>query len=398
LARRPHETGAAHAPALSDAGIDPRACAAPGANAGARYSAPRRELELRSHDAIWLSVALCVHGLAYLLSAHSGKGERTAEDDTVLTAILLEPDQAAPAEAALEARPAEPSDRATARADRVASVETSRLAPALPETAPTGAETDVPSPTPSGSAPPLEPSAPPGLAGMSNDALGLGTRNVLMGSFLDGGAPHGGEQPGDDERANVAPGIEASLRDALHDHDVAMGYGSGGPLIGPAEELTRASETPWNSTATFEVSADANGQITAVRLVDVTEGWGPWQRVAGNLLGALHDRKLRVPSRGKGMVVLLQVASKRALPSGASPRYEARVGPHPAPKPGDPAPNAQQVEVLKGSTTEDTKSKDDDAVRAPNVIDILSAPFDLSDLGARPMRSVHARVLREKAL
>jgi hypothetical protein len=357
----------------------------------------RRELELRTHDAIWLSVALCVHGLAYLLSAHAGGGERTAEDDTILTAILLEPsDEATPVETTIEAPPAGESDRALARADRVASVETSRLAPALPETAPTGAE-PAPSSTP-GSVQ-LEPSAPQGLAGMSNDALGLGTRNVLMGSFLDGGAPRGGEQRGGDESTNVAPGIEASLRDALHDHDVALGYGSGGPLIGPAEELTRASETPWNSTATFEVSADANGQITAVRLVDVTEGWGPWQRVAGNLLGALHDRKLRIPARGKGMIVTLQVASKRALPSGASLHYEARVGPRPSPKPGDAPPSAQQVEVLKGaSKTEDTNSKDDNAVSAPSVIDLVTTPFDLSDLGARPMRSVHARVLREKAL
>jgi hypothetical protein len=305
----------------------------------------------------------------------------------------------------------------------VAALDTSRTAAsaATPgEELPVDSDSGAPSPA-AGGLGTLEPSGPTGLAGLSNDALGLGTRNVLMGSFLDGGAGGGRDRGGGDEGVNVAPGIQASLRDALHDQDVAMGLGSGGPLIGPAEEATRTSDTPWDSNATFEVSADANGQITAVRVVSVSEGWGLWERVAGNILAALRTQKLRVPAHGKGMIVFLQVASKRALPSGASPRYQARAGdpaelariarelapaPNASASPGAVAANGpQHVEILKPNPkVEDANPKDDNAVnmRIPdqraNGADIVSVPFDLSDIGARPARSVHARVLREKVL
>ena len=365
-------------------------------------------------------MALSVHALAFVLSARPLIGGRTAPDDGQVTAIDIEPST----ETALEREATDDArllpgatGRAPARDERmaVAALDTSRTAAAgaTPgEEMPTDSDAGATSPAPGGLGT-LELAGPTGLAGLSNDALGLGTRNVLMGSFLDGGAAGGRDRGGGDEGVNVAPGIQASLRDALHDQDVAMGLGSGGPLIGPAEEATRTSDTPWDSNATFEVSADANGQITAVRVVSVSEGWGLWERVAGNILAALQTQKLRVPAHGKGMIVLLQVASKRALPSGASPRYQARAlarDPAPAPNasagPSTVAANGPpHVEILKlNPKVEDANPKDDSAVnmRIPdqraNGTDIVAVPFDVSDIGARPARSVHARVLREKVL
>jgi hypothetical protein len=375
---------------------------------------------VRAREAVWPAAALGIHVLVFVLApsrpaADDGHAAGQRADDVALeiaTEIAEVP--SAPPPPPGEAAPS-PRDRAT-----VALLEAARARAAADAPEP-GEGEPAEAPAAATGIPGLEPAPPHGLEGLSNDALGLGTRNALLAGMLDAGAG-GAELARREGGDNVAPGIEASLHDALRDGDVAAGYGAGGPLIGPAEDAARASDTPWNSSATFEVSADASGVITAVHLVDASQAWGPWEKVAARLLGAMRERKLRVPSRGKGVVVTLQVTSHSALPSGAPARYDGNVAdpselrriakdlvpsrPASAPAPSaTTADRAQHVDMLKPAPrVEDATPQADNAVnlRIPkdraSGVDVLRIPFDMSDIGQRPARSVHARVLRERTL
>jgi len=357
-------------------------------------------------------LALGIHGLAMVLLPFDRA--RDAETPSASPAFevaldeFLEPPPLEPLAAALEAAPASAEARRDARNSREPA-----LAPRSSSEAPSATPGEIVEPGPS---PASEPAPSPGLTGLSNDTLGIGGRNVMLGGMLDGG---GGRENG--PIGNVAPGIQASISDAIHEHDVDLGLAAGGVLLAPAEDVVRASETPWNSTATIEVTTDAAGEVTSVRVVDVTEAWGVWEHVAADILGAIHGRKIKVRARGHGLVVTLQVASRRSLPSGASPRVEARAGDPKelqrivrdlVPKPAASAPAAEapppaaaaRVDLLKPDPkTEAANPKNDSAInihlpeQRGNAVTALGGTFDLSDIGARPARSVHARVLRERS-
>jgi hypothetical protein len=225
-----------------------------------------------------------------------------------------------------------------------------------------------------GSATALEPapasSAPmdfslPGSGRLTADQLGLGRRNVFLGAFSenarDSGTPAGASTAPDGTQ-NVAPGIRQSMRTALEEHDHELGfYDVGGATVGVAESVARPSDTPADSTAIFEITADAEGNVTSVTLVDATQGRTAWEPVAASLASALRAKRLAM--RGHpGAVITLEVSSRWALPSGA---------------------RAGHAVNTTGASPTDTGLA-------------VAGNFDLSDIGARAARSVHARILHER--
>lgn len=360
-----------------------------------------------------MAVAMAGHALGLALIEGIPLPSRGADADATLTDIVVESPAVPSAEAAPEARPPD-------EGSQVAMV----YAPRAP------AELRQTSPEPSTSGEPTEITAPPepgsgALRGLSNDALGIGSRNVFVGGTWPAG-PEASAHPGGSR--NVAPGIQQSLSDALRDNDTALGLGSGGALVGQLEEATRSGDTPWDSSATFEVFADASGHVTQIRIAGVSEALEDWKKVARALLAAFGDRTLNVPSRAAGIVVTLRVTSQRLLPSGSAPRYEPRVSdpsavehlvkhldtpgnaPSAAAQPGreaqaPPAGSAQQLEIMKVNPhLEENTSPGGEGTRAQvpsqqeSVVDVLKFGFDVSDIGARPMRVVHARIVRERPL
>jgi hypothetical protein len=193
---------------------------------------------------------------------------------------------------------------------------------------------------------------------LANESLGMGGRNPFVGAVPDMGGPPASPS-GPAPEANVAPGIQKSLHDALAARDHEAGLDNGGPLVAIAEEATRPSDTPENSRAVFEVSIDANGDVTGVRVVNASKGRQDWERVASRMGETLRTR--RIPPRGHGgIVVTLEIRSRFTLPSG-------------------------------GSGGIDPKLNDDGTPGA-------HVGFDLSDVGQHARRDVHARILGEKAL
>ncbi len=179
--------------------------------------------------------------------------------------------------------------------------------------------------------------------------LGLAGRNMFLGASSDkvGAAP----EPAPEH--NEAPGVELSMRDAQLEHDHAAGLDGSGAVIGAAEEVARANDAPLNSKAMFELTVDPHGDVTSVHLMAATAAEGAWERIGASLVSSLRARR-PVLRHGTAMVVTLEITSRWQLPSGDNP--------------GSPV----------GS-------------------DRGGLSFDVTDIGARPLRVVHARIVKEKA-
>lgn len=216
----------------------------------------------------------------------------------------------------------------------------------------------VSSPSESGSAFVFNPTAP----GLSNRSLGLDGHNLFLVApdRPDGAAPV--EAP----VANVAPGVDRSMRDALQARDHALGLDVGGPLLAIAEELTRPSDTPMDGRAVLEITLDEGGAVTSVRVIDAASERVSWDRLASQMAIEMRSRRVALRTKGRGMVVTMEVSSRWTLPGG-SPAGHPVSGLYA--RPGDGA----------GETA------------------AAGGHFDVSDIGARPHRDVHARILHEQS-
>ncbi len=290
---------------------------------------------------------------------------------------------ARPASLALTARLEEPSNPVDVEIEPPPATERPPVAPAAPKSPtepalpPSVSAALAPTLTPSQATPaPESPPTVPATAAsgpftfsptiapsLASEPLGMSGRNPFIGNLPD--VPSGPAAPDTAApEANVAPGIQKSMHDALAARDHELGLDSGGPLVAIAEDATRPSDAPENSRAVFEVTIDANGDVTGVRVVDASQGRQAWDRIASRMGVTLRSRKIQLRGQhgqSKGLVVTLEVRSRFTLPSGAS---------------GGIDPKA----VVDGN--------------APGA----QVGFDLSDIGAHATRNIHARILGERAL
>ncbi len=198
-------------------------------------------------------------------------------------------------------------------------------------------------------------------AAFTNEMLGLAGRNRFLGAVPGpGGVPEVVDEP----PHNMAPGVDESMREALDAHDHDLGLDVGGPIVAVVEELTRPSDTPMNGRAVFDVVIDAEGEVRDVRVSDASEARASWETLGAQLGAALRTRRIVLRRKGHGWVARIEVTSRWVLPSGQA---AGRVVSGPFVK----------------TSPEGTVS---------------GVHFDVSDIGSRPARTVHARVLGERAL
>jgi hypothetical protein len=126
--------------------------------------------------------------------------------------------------------------------------------------------------------------------------------------------------------------------------------------------------------------------------------------VADALKEAMHGRKLRVPSGG-GVAVTLEVTSRWQLPSGYDLDVDVSVAGITLKKASPEAKRPRRVEVLKPElkVVEAPASPETTPVsKLPpaqiQIVKVLGIDFDATDLVPRPLRVVHARVVKEKLL
>ena len=239
---------------------------------------------------------------------------------------------------------------------------TVRPSTASPRVTP-GRESTDSSGAPAGSAivlPESAPSAPGGwtLHVTSEQGEADSTRRALAALALDGKNHFMGKRETPEETERIARDegnrqAGEAMRTSLHDHDVALGLGGGGPVVKALEEAVSVSTAPNVSHAVLVAIADASGTVTEVNVESSTGDPSSFRAIAEDVLARLRNQKVRVPEGSRGLAVRVDVASSISPPSGGG------VG-------------------LDGPNTH--------------------AHFDLSDVGARPRRVVHARILAEQIL
>jgi hypothetical protein len=172
-----------------------------------------------------------------------------------------------------------------------------------------------------------------------------------------GGRNSTGEAEPDPERAARERGNRAAgeaMRAALHDNDVALGLGSGGPVVTALEDAVHAGTAPLDSHAVLVAIADTTGLVTRVDVESASEDMPSFRLIAEDVLNRLRNKRVRVPSSSHGLAIRIDVRSHLALPSG---------------------------ETGKGIGFVPRRA---------------ALTFDPSDIGARPAQVIHARILAEQ--
>jgi hypothetical protein len=193
---------------------------------------------------------------------------------------------------------------------------------------------------------------------VTTDGGGSGSPSSALSVLsLDGRNPFMGtrETAAEEERAALATANRAAgeaMRGALHDSDVALGLGSGGPVVNAVETVLRESTAPEESHAVLVAIADESGTVMRIDVESASDD-PAFHAVAEELLARLRGKKIRVPAGSHGVAMRIDVASHLSMPSG-------------------------------GGVGLDPKS--------------AGAHFDIADLGAIRRRVIHARVLAEQLL
>jgi hypothetical protein len=257
-----------------------------------------------------------------------------------LTEVALEPQHAEPRSSDVSPTPTQDTARtAQARQDRAQTPAT------LGSSAPSPLSTDVP--TPGGWT--LRVTTDGGGSGPPSSALtvlALDGKNQFMGTR---------ESAAEEERAAQATANRAAgeaMRGALHDSDVALGLGGGGPVVSALETALRESTAPEESHAVLVAIADESGNVMRIDVESASDD-PAFHAVAEELLTRLRGKKIRVPAGSHGLAMRIDVASHLSMPSG-------------------------------GGVGLDPKS--------------AGVHFDMADLGAVRHRVIHARVLAEQLL
>lgn len=156
--------------------------------------------------------------------------------------------------------------------------------------------------------------APPGAEGsaprLSLRDLGVGGGN---NPFLGPAASPPSQQQVLNQR------LRHSLQRGLASHDQRVGLGPEGPAVAAVKSIVLASATTPNTNAVLRLRTDADGRTVHVEVVEASNESDGWRRIAAELERALAGKRLRVPPGTGGVSMLLRVASRVQLPSGADP-------------------------------------------------------------------------------
>lgn len=330
-------------------------------------------------------LAAAVHAPLLLVGARALSSSPTARapvgdaDGVIELAVLESPvDEALAATtgalAAAAAEPA-PAGRAAGPSERAAAASGAAGADGPPpDTAPRAAPDDArTAAAAAGSSAPLALFAPRPIAigvagGGPNPFAGAGPREGVTAE-----AGRRSATPDAPTASEAKRRAEQALRDGLRARDVDVGLGPEGPVLRALEDAAYAGLAPERGSATFLAVVDASGLVVDLRLVSSSGDPRGWSDTRARALRALGGAKLAL--RGaRGAELRIAVASDVRLPSGNRPNDRVRG-----------SFEESKVELPEnvptgGMTTGVTHTR-------------TLSTFDVTDIGAKPRRVVHARLL-----
>jgi hypothetical protein len=223
-------------------------------------------------------------------------------------------------------------------------------------------------------------------------SLPIGGPNPFVGAREAGPARAAREATEANERA------EQALRQPARAREAELGLGPDGPVRQALADATAEGVTDVTGKAVFVAVADGSGMVLSVDLLSCDGGRPGWSDAARAALAKLRGKKLRLPSTAKRAEMTIEVTSEWKLPSGHDPGVDVEVfhipvkkgeGKH-SPKVTilDPIPKIHMVELAK-----------DLKIPVPQIdVTILGTNADPTDIGAKPRRIVHTRVVESKVL
>jgi hypothetical protein len=171
--------------------------------------------------------------------------------------------------------------------------------------------------------------------------------------------------------------LQHAINDPIHERERLNGSLTSGPFAQELERATRADPgSPFEGRALFSISVDEVGLVVNVQVAESSGDRHAWEDVGKRVLNAMAQRRVHVRPGAKGVAMQIEISSKVTLPSGA--RHPLTVS--------SPAVDAVQ-NMARGQF--------DKGEGMNGGLPIVAGQFDLSDIGAHPMRVVGARVLSE---
>jgi hypothetical protein len=207
----------------------------------------------------------------------------------------------------------------------------------------------------------------------SSSAMPLGPSSLGLGGSRSFSMEIARQPLPDDSNEN----FQHAINDPIHDHERLNGSLTSGPFAQELERATRADPgSPFEGRALFAISVDEVGLVVNVQVAESTGDRHAWEDVGKRVLNAMAQKRVRVPPNAKGVAMKIEISSKVTLPSGA--RHPLTVSSPVV----DAANNMAHGQFDKGEGMN-------------GGLPIVAGQFDLSDIGAHPLRVVGARVLSE---
>jgi hypothetical protein len=182
------------------------------------------------------------------------------------------------------------------------------------------------------------------------------------------------------------------LRSGLASHDQQLGLGPEGPAVAAVKSIVLASATTPNTNAVLRLRTDAEGRTVHVEVVSASNESDGWQRIAAELERALASKRLRVPPGTGGVSMLLRVASRVQLPSGADPGLAVELFGQTIKK-GEGDRSAKLKILTPEISIQEVEIPNTDGVKIPVLtagLTIIGGAGDLADIGAVAQRVVTA--------
>lgn len=193
--------------------------------------------------------------------------------------------------------------------------------------------------------------------------------------------------------AEAKQNAESMLREPARARERELGLGPDGPVLAALSDASSLGTTDVKGRAVFLAVADATGVVIRIDVLECDGGRAGWTNAATAARGALAGKTLRLPSTAKGAQMRIEVVSQWKLPSGHDPGTDVSMLGIPVAK-GEgkkstrvellnPVPKLEAVELAPGVK-----------VTVPTVtFTIIAVNGDPANIGAKPRRVVHARLL-----
>jgi hypothetical protein len=205
------------------------------------------------------------------------------------------------------------------------------------------------------------------------------------------------------------------LREGLEARDRAVGLGSSGPVVSALFNAAHGERAPATGLVRFQVTVLQSGAVE-VSLRDATSELDAWRAVAADAATRLRKAPPRVPHGRKGVRLQVELRAENSLPNGL--KQKALSNPHlevsgikfrstadaqqklkelnpVAGENGVSASGSRAISDVPGVFLAQTGKVCGYRVGLSLVGPVLMGGCDLSNLGAKPQRIVHSKVIEE---